>query len=217
MRQNRNPVILKKSLNLAFLLAVVTSWGQGPIVSKNLERSKLPKSLKIEGKIVNAVTWTDKSGENMVITSETGIKSSKSSTGEENRNAALYAYHFSGVDNLAKQTWKASDFVKDCPLDLEATFIKNTFKITDLNNDGVAEIWLMYKTVCHGDVSPYEMKIIMYQGPQKFAIRGHNKVKVSEKEYAGGEYKVDKAFSEGPAVFREFAVKMWNKNIMQEW
>ena len=34
----------------------------------------------------------------------------------------------------------------------------------------------MYKTVCHVDVSPCDMKIIMYQGGQKYAIRGKNKV-----------------------------------------
>ncbi len=46
----------------------------------------------------------------------------------------------------------------------------------------------MYKTVCHVDVSPCAMKIIMHQGKQKFAIRGRNKVKVSETETEGGEY-----------------------------
>ena len=79
-------------------------------------------------------------------------------------------------NNQVIQTWKVYDYIDDCPVDIVASFVKNTFKITDLDNNGVAEIWLMYKTVCHGDVSPSEMKIIMYQGNQKFAMRGENKV-----------------------------------------
>jgi len=76
----------------------------------------------------------------------------------------------------------------------------------------------MYETVCHGDVSPSDMKIIMYEGQQKFAMRGENKINYGtgdngQKMYAGGEYKIDDAFSNGPTVFLEFAKKLWNKNI----
>jgi hypothetical protein len=59
-----------------------------------------------------------------------------------------------------------------------ASFVKNTFKINDLDHNGIAEIWLMYKIVCHGDVSPCEMKIIIYEEKQKIAMRGENKVQI---------------------------------------
>ena len=74
----------------------------------------------------------------------------------------------------------------------------------------------MYKTVCHGDVSPCDMKIIMYHGLQKFAMRGQNRVQVSDTDFVGGDYKFDKAFIEGPTEFKNFAKSLWNKNIMQE-
>jgi hypothetical protein len=57
----------------------------------------------------------------------------------------------------------------------------------------------------------------MYQGQQKYAIRGQNKVKVSDNEFYGGDYKFDKAFADGPNEFLAFAKKMWDKNIMQTW
>ena len=75
----------------------------------------------------------------------------------------------------------------------------------------------MYKTVCHGDVSPSNMKVIMYQGLQKYAMRGRNKVKISETETEGGEYTFDKVFVDGPISFRNFAIKLWEKNILQKW
>ncbi len=210
--------IYKTGLYFLTLLCSMTACGQGQITTTNLDTNKLPDGIKFTGKIKTAVRWTDKSGDNIVITTETGITASKKEEPTDDfREAALYAYHYIVGKDSTILNWKVYDFIKDCPVDIEATFVKKTFQVTDLNNDGVAEVWLMYKTVCHSDVSPCDMKIIMYQGQQKFAMRGQNKVKVSDKEYYGGDYKCDKVFADGPKEFMEFAKKMWDKNIMQTW
>lgn len=192
--------------------------GQAQIKLTNLDAAKLPFDIKVEGKIKHAVRWTDTTGDNIVVASETGIyNSNKFKHEEDGRDAELFAYHFTVANEVAKQTWRVYDFISDCPLDIEAAFLENTFQVTDLNKDGVAEIWLMYKTVCHGDVSPCDMKIVMYEGRQKFAIRGRNKVKFSETQFEGGDYKVDNAFAMGPAKFLSFAKQLWDSNIMQTW
>ena len=182
-----------------------------------LDANKLPKGIKCNGKLKDAIRWADKIGDNVVITSETGIyENPKFKHENDGSDAEVFAYHYIVSDTL-QLSWKIYDFIQDCPVDIEASFIKNSLQATDLNNDGIAEIWIMYKTVCHGDVSPCDMKIIMYQGQHKFAMRGRNKVPLTIKEYYGGEYKFDKAFNEGPKEFRDFALKLWNKNIMQKW
>lgn len=188
-----------------------------PVKVTILEKSKLPSGIKYPGKLQNALRWSDKSGDNILVTAETGnYRNPKFKHENDGADAELYAGHYMVGDSL-QLTWKVYDFINDCNVDLEATFIKNTLQVTDLNNDGVGEVWLMYKTVCQGDVSPLTMKIIMYEGNQKFAMRGHNKVKVSASEYIGGDYKFDEAFSAGPVAFRDFALKLWNKNILQKW
>lgn len=215
MKQNNKPY---KPLIFALTFLFSTSlFGQTPVKLTKLDINKLPFNIKVQGKVQNAVRWTDSSGDNIVVTSETGRYISKKAKGDDEdlANAELFAYRYIITNNEAQQTWKVYDFIKDCPVDVEATFIKNTFQVTDLNKDGVSEIWLMYKTVCHGDVSPYDMKIIMYQDQQKYAMRGQNKVKVSDTEFYGGEYKFDPAFNKAPDSFRDFAKKLWNKNIMQ--
>jgi len=135
----------------------------------------------------------------------------------DNRDAAFYAYHFYSKGDSIQTSWKINDYIKDCPVDLKANYIKQTFAVTDLNKDGKAEVWLMYKTVCHGDVSPSDMKIIMYEAGNKYAVRGTNKVKVSEKGYMGGEYKFDDALKKAPQVFRQYAEQLWKKNILETW
>ncbi len=196
----------------------LTAFGQGQISVKQLDLTKLPKGIKYEGKIKTAVRWVDSLGDNIVIMTETGIyKSKKFKHENDGGDAELFAYHFIVKGDTAIQTWRIYDFISDCPVDIEAKFIKNSFQVTDLNLDGVSEIWILYKTICHGDVSPCDMKIIMYQGQQKYAIRGQNNVKVSENESYGGGYKFDKAFADGPKEFLEFAKKLWDKNSMQTW
>jgi hypothetical protein len=198
-------------------LLSLTASAQSPIKVTNLDKSKLPAGIKYAGNLKNAIRWTDKLGDNILVTTETGnYTNPKFKHESDGADAELYALHYLVGDSL-QQTWKVYDLIKDCPVDIEAKFIKNTLQVTDLNNDGIGEVWIMYKTVCHGDVSPYEMKIIMYEGKQKYAMRGHNKVRVSEKEFDGGDYKFDPAFIAGPAAFRDFALKLWNKNILQVW
>ncbi len=209
---------LKHLILLFFFILIyhVKAWSQDNFSVKNIKANQLPQKIKYKGNIKIALQWTDVSGENFFIATETGIYKNKNNDSEE-QNAELFAYHYNVRNDTLKQIWKLYDFIKDCPVDIEANFIKNAFKITDLNDDGTAEIWTMYKTACHGDVSPCTMKIIMYQGGQKFAMRGENKVRISEKEYMGGEYKFDAAFLEGDKKFRDFALRLWNDNILQSF
>ena len=204
-------------LCLLTLLCSFSAYSQGQITTTNLDTSNVPKEIKFKGKIKTAVRWTDRLGDHIVITTETGETKSENAPSDDCRDAALYAYHYIVGKDSTYLIWKMYDFIKACPVDIEANFIKNTFQVTDLNSDGAAEVWLMYKTACHGDVSPYDMKIIMYQGRQKYAVRGQDKVQISNKAFYGGDYKYDTAFADGPKEFLEFAKKLWNKNIMQTW
>ena len=207
----------KRGILIILLMNSLTVSAQGKIGLITLEKSQIPKGINYSGEIKQAVRWTDNAGENIVITTETGDTESKSGPSEDYRDAALYAYHFLVFPDSVRQIWKVHDFIKECPLDIEANFIKNTFQITDLNGDGIAEVWLMYIVSCKSDVSPADMKIIMYQGNQKYAVRGHTKVEPSQGEFVGGDYKFDKAFNEGPVEFRDFAKKLWKAHIMEKW
>lgn len=200
---------------LAFCFQTVNAQ----IKLSRLTVSAIPQAIHYKGILKNASTWHDSGGQHIVLTTETGETRSKMETDDNDsyRDAALYAYHYLTSGDSAKLTWKLYDFIKECPVDISAGFIKNTFAVTDLNKDGTAEVWLMYKTVCHGDVSPSDMKIIMYEGEKKYAVRGTNKVKVSEKEYMGGEYSFDDAFKKAPKEFSQYATTLWEKNILEKW
>lgn len=181
----------------------------------SLDKNSLSPRIRYSGKVVHAVRWTDKEGEHTIVTTETGQVASKKS--EDGRSAALFAYHYVANPDSTSLVWKMADGVKDCPVDVQAAFVKNTFAVTDLNKDGKPEIWMMYKTGCAGDVSPAALKIIMFEGDKKYAARGKTKVQVSEKEFDGGECVYDEAFKKAPTVIRDYATRLWKQNVLEKY
>lgn len=207
---------MKKIFKL-LLLVIWAQFAAAQVKVNTLGKKEVPSIIKYAGHIINAVQFTDNQGEHLVITTETGMVQSKEKD-FDGRDASLYAYHYDKLNgNEWKLTWQVYDFIKDCPVDLTAAYLPHTFAITDLNKNGKAEVWLMYKTVCHGDVSPSTMKIIMHEGDMKYAIRGTNKVKLSEHEFEGGTYTLDNAFKTAPDVFKQYALSLWKKNLMETW
>ncbi len=182
-----------------------------------LNKSSIPKSIRYTGDVKQAVRWTDSTGDNIVILTLTDNTQSKNAPDGGYNNGALCAYHYSLSGNSVKQTWKVYDYIKECPVDMFLYFVDKTFAVTDLNKDGKAEVWIMYKVSCQGDVSPIPMKIIMYQDNRKFAVRGTTRTKVSGTDYMGGEFTFDEAFKNAPVEFRQYAVKLWKQNNNETW
>lgn len=195
----------------------LSSYAHEKLNCTSVKLKDLPKKLSYKGFFKDAYSWTDKDGQHLTLITETGEVSSSKDQNYDYRDAELYAYDYIVQKDSFRLIWKLYDFVNECPVDLNVHFVNNTFQITDINKDGVGEIWVMYRMGCYGDVSPLEMKIIMYQGLQKYAMRGRSKVEVSKSEKDGGEYKFDVSFLNGPNEFKEFAKQLWSQNIMQIW
>ena len=173
--------------------------------------SQLPKGITYEGEFKEGFQYSDKSGKHIAIITEKRVIHEDKYENEV-ESAELFAYNFAvNEDNSTKQQWRVYDFDKDCQLDVAADFINDTFQITDLNNNGIAEIWFAYILGCTGDISPLSMKVIMYEGKQKFAMRGTQKI-ILQGEIYGGGYQFDSAFNNGLKIFRNFAQKLWNEH-----
>jgi hypothetical protein len=182
-----------------------------------LDKNSIPKTIQYTGNIFQAVRWTDNTGDNIVIMAVTDKTQSKNAHDDGYSDGALYAYHYLVSGDSIKLTWRVYDYVKECPVDMYLNFIDKTFAMTDLNKDGNAEVWIMYKVSCQGDVSPIPMKIIIYEDNKKFAVRGTSRVKVSATDYMGGEYSFDEAFKNASAEFRKYAEKLWKQHKTETW
>ncbi|GEM_PF-245636 len=183
------------------------------IIIKEFYKNDIPSEIKYSGNIITGKRWTDKNGENIILLTKTEperVKAKQPDFEDYVWESELFAYQFVKSNDTYTQLWKINDFIKDCPFDLTLDFIPNSLSITDLDKNGIAESTLLYKMACRSDVSPSDLKLIMHEGENKYALRGT--MLVNEQGFkSGGDYKIDKSFESAPSSFLEYAKKQWNE------
>ena len=167
----------------------------------------VPSFLKGENQIIEAVSWNDKLGENLIVITLTDERIIK---GDE-RIKELLIYHYIVKDTSSEVLWKSYDFVKDCPFDITLEFIDSSLTVTDLDGDDIAETSFMYKLSCRSDVSPDDLKLIMHEGQDKYAIRGKMILKINDEDPSPGSMIIDDSFNKTKGIFKDFAIEQWNK------
>jgi hypothetical protein len=182
------------------------------ITSSKIDTGALPKTIKYKGSIDTAVKYTDSEGEHIIVTTEDDDIEKSDDGNNRLTGIYLYAYCYKLIGDKWKLLWQARNFTNECDLDISGSFVPNTFAVTDLDQNGKAEVWLMYSLACRGGVDPSDLKVIMHEGDKKYAMRGGSRVKVNATDYAGGDYKFDPAFKSAPLVFRQHAQSLWEKH-----
>lgn len=185
---------------------------------QKLNEKEIPANCNYKGKLKVGFTWKDKLGENVFIASESGEIGSESFNEEIGeyiyyKEANVYAYHYVVSGSEVKLIRELHDFESKCEFDVNANFLPSTIQVTDLDSDNFGEVWMMYRTYCLSDVSPSDLKIIMFQNGQKYALRGESQIDWGDGTFYGGKFKYDDAFTSGPEVFRNFANTIWKEHI----
>ncbi len=112
------------------------------LLAKQVDSTHLPSGITYEGLFKKAIRWTDAAGENLLLLTETGIVPTTvlDPDNDYSADARIYASHYLLPGGAPKRTWKVYDFIEDCPVDIVAEFVLPECTITDLNNDGTAEV-----------------------------------------------------------------------------
>ena len=172
---------------------------------------------EVKGIIIKKIPFEDKFGKNTLILTETKrykstaeeLKLDNKTDCEYCRSKEIYAYLYRGKNKI----WQVRDFVHNCEDNMEVEFIEKAISITDIDKNGVKEVWLPYTLFCKKDLTPSTMKIIIYEDKTKYAIRGQTKI--CAKNYSeGGNYKLDKAL-EKTKNFKKYAINLWNENNLE--
>lgn len=170
----------------------------------------------IQGNIVKMMFYADKYsetiGDNLVLFTEGNTFVRPEAGPDAGRSKELHAYGFTLMKSgTLRQDWQLKDFVYDCDVDITVEFQRNALQITDLDNDGTAETWMIYYLGCRGDVSPITMNLVMRDGFETYTMRGETRVGTGRGDHVGGEYSLSEAFTSGPAEFTAFAKKLWEQ------
>ncbi|MBO4369610.1 MAG: hypothetical protein J5803_05880 [Desulfovibrio sp.] len=168
----------------------------------------------VKGRLLKKVTFLDSKGRNDVVLTHTGMYPSRPGEEGGTSNNEIHAYGYNTNGSQSTLVWQMHDFVHDCEASAEAEFSLDSPIITDLDENGLSEIWLTYYVGCRGDVSPIGMKILMYEGNKKYALRGETFVHADGMDM-GGKYKADPSFAGANERFRSFADQLWQRDKRQ--
>lgn len=187
-----------------------------PITPAEVEAGELPAGAVHRGNVVGARRWTDGLGENLLILTRTDPFEAKPCEYDScGWDQELYAYHYTRRDTGLALLWRTTDFIRQCDLDMTVRMGHQTLEITDLDADGIAETTFLYILACRGDVSAAEMKLIMHEGAEKYAIRGTMDEDPRMPDARPSQMTVDPSFNRAPAAFRTFAMAHWKKFTAQ--
>jgi len=178
-----------------------------------LDSTFIKENFKYKGSLREYIKWADKEGTHIVFTSETGVYYTDPIEYESDKqNAEINCFHYLMKEKNYSKKWSIYDYSKDCPVDALATFSDKNLEVTDLNSNGIPEIWTNYQIACRGDVSPSMLKLIMYEGDIKYKLQGESLVELNENEKYGGEIKTVVNFKD-QQVFYDYAKKKWAENV----
>ena len=198
------------------------AWKQLPAtVQKYYQTNSKLNKLALSTKDIVAIrSWVDATGTNYLVQLQRFNEDATS----DNPAGEVISHLYYLDKEKAQRVWQIYDYVS-CDLDVIANYAKDSAVVTDIDNNGVAEVSVPYYIGCRGGVDYDEMKIITYEGARKFAIRGNSAIcdsktglPVKPNGY-GGEYTIDEKLlqqSKLPehqkVIFRRHLKSVWRDN-----
>jgi hypothetical protein len=200
-------------LAVTTLLVTLTnpSPASGKIALRRVEAAAVPKTMKYRGKLVAAIAWRDRNGENTVLFSILRI----SNGAREDASAYNFVNHYATAGGRTRRLRQVKDRVERCSVDITMRFEPKALSVTDLDGDGIGEVTFAYWMGCRGDVSPDGLKLLVLEGGDKYIIRGRghwarcDAKAAADDEACRDARKLGPALRKGPPAFRRHALKVW--------
>lgn len=121
------------------------------------------------GKFIDAYTWEDKTGENIIVRSQLTTKYFVDSSEEYKKY--LYLYHFRKKEEELNLVRKFTDVYSGCSIEPNAGFSLPSIELTDLNRDTIGEISTIYDLYCTAeDTDTYHSKLLLTTDGKKFML-----------------------------------------------
>lgn len=189
---------------------------------KEIGLDDIPNYLDVRGIIVEALTWEDNLGQNILVLTNSGAykfkdyyQDSKEYNIEAKQDLRAYLFVKASNKEVFSMHWKLYDFAENFGVDMSVGFVKNAVTVTDLDNNQIAEVSIPYRLIVRGGLDPGTFKIIMYEGHVKYAMRGRTAICDTDVEgnpfKDGGEFTFDKNLS-NKKIFLNFLIKHWEEN-----
>lgn len=180
----------------------------------HLKKSAIPATMKYKGEFNDAIKYNDKEGTHTIIITGKTV-ATPADDNESVYTALLHVFGYLQTGNTVKLEWQLNDSAGPCGADVDAKLRPGSLAVTDLDHNGISEVWFIYRVSCHETTEGNPMKVIAHEGMKKYAMRGTTKLKLKRyttSQYTGGDYTFDENFIAAPQPFRDYAAALWMKN-----
>lgn len=185
-------------LGLLCLLGIVHALGQ----------TALPSFVDYTSVDSDTLTWKDKQGQHFLRMETSDIVKGKE---PKTLSQSVRITHMLKENGKIIETWSYENGEYDCPVDVRAIF-RAAPRFSDLNNNGIYEMWFIIEKFCRGDISPAQIQIIMVdEKGQKYKLEGETKQTFPNGSIYGGEYD-SKDFKTLPQKYTNYAIDYFNRN-----
>ncbi len=177
---------------------------------------ELPAGLPRPSEDQGGLRWQDGQGEFVLVLGlERAVEPASEETPMEHETVKLSAvcYPIMPGGEPSRELWTWMNELAPCPLDLTALFEPAATLLTDLDQDGVAEVSFLTRTACRADLSPAKLEIHLHEGDQAYVLEGTTGISY---EGQSEEAQVTRE-PEGPEAFREHLLGLFEEFKMEEF
>ncbi len=168
---------------------------------------------------IKSVHFRDRDGEGLLVLSRTDGQVIDADTEQEVDKVVLKATLFGrseGQDAL-KPRWQIEQETT-CPgLDLDVDFYADVSDVSDLTQDGVAEVTVASHAFCGGGIEPHAIAIELHEGQTSHTITGQSLISPSGEEPIGGEREDSVSLKQAPQVVRDHLDAVWAAVYKRPW
>ncbi|QBF28085.1 hypothetical protein EXN22_21260 [Pseudomonas tructae] len=167
---------------------------------------------------VQSVHYRDQEGEGLLVLSRNDDQVRDEETNQDVDRVVLSATRYERqADDSFKPHWNIESETT-CPgLDLDVGFYTDVSGVSDLDNDGVAELTVASHAFCGGGVDPHELRVELREGEASYAINGQSLIAIEGEEPYGGEREDSPSLQSAPQVLRDHLNEVWNKVLKRPW
>lgn len=133
---------------------------------QELKAQDIPETIRLDGKLLNALKYEDLSGDYHFTVYQTGPMNDPRSEDGIMASLQLALYRSGSTQPI----WAYAIAEGDCPFDLWVGV--DTVTVTDLDKNGIAEVGVVLSHSCRSDVSPGQMQVLIHQSEETYRLAG---------------------------------------------
>ncbi|MDZ5603620.1 hypothetical protein SJI00_12625 [Pseudomonas sp. RP23018S] len=167
---------------------------------------------------IKSVHFRDQEGEGLLVLSRVDGQATDAETEQEVDRVVLKAtlYGRSGESAFTPR-WKTEQETTCAGLDLDVDFYTDVSDVTDLDQNGIAEVTVASHAFCGGGIDPQDITIELRAGQSVYSLTGQSLISPAGEEPFGGEREESASYKGAPKVFREHLDSVWQQVYKRPW